>query len=124
MLPSELQWQRAAQGDDSRQYPWGDFFDAQRCNTRESWIGETTPVDQYDNGMGPYGVCDASGNVWEWCLNAYHLIENTGLGQNMPRAVRGGSWMHPKNEARLTYRDFGAPDTQLAYLGFRIALFD
>ena len=38
------QWQRAAQGDDGREYPWGIGFDPTRCNTAESAIGRATPV--------------------------------------------------------------------------------
>jgi formylglycine-generating enzyme required for sulfatase activity len=44
-LPTEQQWQRAAQGDDNRAYPWGNTFGASRCN---SSVGKTshgtTPV--------------------------------------------------------------------------------
>jgi formylglycine-generating enzyme required for sulfatase activity len=32
-LPTEQQWQRAAQGDDGREYPWGNTWDKSRCNT-------------------------------------------------------------------------------------------
>lgn len=64
-LPTEAQWQRAAQGDDGREYPWGHGFDETRCNTVESAIGRTTPVTQYPNGASPFGVLDMSGNVWE-----------------------------------------------------------
>ena len=31
-LPTEQQWQRAAQGDDDRIYPWGNDFDKSFCN--------------------------------------------------------------------------------------------
>ena len=70
-LPTEQQWQRAAQGDDGREYPWGREFDMNKCNTQESGIGQTTPVTQYPQGASPYGVLDMSGNVWEWCLTDY-----------------------------------------------------
>jgi formylglycine-generating enzyme required for sulfatase activity len=41
MLPTEQQWQRAAQGDTNWAYPWGNNFDATRCNFD---TGGTTPV--------------------------------------------------------------------------------
>lgn len=41
MLSTEQQWQRAAQGNDDRIYPWGNQFDKSRANT-ESGIGRTT----------------------------------------------------------------------------------
>ncbi|MDZ4766366.1 MAG: SUMF1/EgtB/PvdO family nonheme iron enzyme [Chloroflexota bacterium] len=76
-LPSESQWQRAAQGDDGREYPWGNAFDPKRCNVDASGFARTTPVTKYDHplahpesGCSPFGVADLSGNVWEWCLDA------------------------------------------------------
>ncbi len=70
-LATESQWQRAAQGDDGREYPWGNQFDETRCNSRESGMGKTTPVTQYPNGASPFGVWDMNGNVWEWCLSKF-----------------------------------------------------
>ncbi|MBA3873674.1 MAG: SUMF1/EgtB/PvdO family nonheme iron enzyme [Anaerolineae bacterium] len=67
-LPTHAQWQRAAQGDDNRHYPWGNEWDVNRCNTGESRIGHTTPVTTYPQGASPYGVMDMVGNACEWCL--------------------------------------------------------
>jgi formylglycine-generating enzyme required for sulfatase activity len=67
-LPTNAQWQRAAQGDDNRLYPWGDDWDGRKCNTASGKIGHTTPVNQYPQGASPYGVMDMVGNVFEWCL--------------------------------------------------------
>lgn len=46
-LPTEQQWQRAAQGDDERIYPWGYVWDSDKCNTAQSGIITTTPVTKY-----------------------------------------------------------------------------
>ena len=54
-LPTEQQWQRAAQGDDGRTYPWGNEFDPKKCNTALSRVGHTTPVTQYPQGASLTG---------------------------------------------------------------------
>jgi formylglycine-generating enzyme required for sulfatase activity len=63
-LPTEEEWQCAAQGSDGRKYPWGNQMEAGRCNGGES--GDTTPVKAFPQGRSPYGCFDMCGNVWEW----------------------------------------------------------
>lgn len=74
-LPTISQWQRAAQGDDNRKYPWGNEWNPAFCNTMDSRLFRTTPVTQFPQGQSPYGVMDMAGNVCEWFLTD----ENTGL---------------------------------------------
>lgn len=119
-LPTEQEWQRAAQGDDGREYPWENDFDTARCNTRGSGIGRTTPVTQYPNGASPYGVMDMAGNVWEWCLTEYPS-GNTGLIGGVKRVVRGGSWDNGWLDARVAARECKHPSLRLNNLGFRVA---
>lgn len=63
-LPTELEWQWAAQGPDARRFPWGPEFDAARCNGGQT--GGTTPVTAFPEGRSPFGCLDLCGNVWEW----------------------------------------------------------
>jgi len=62
-LPTEAQWQRAAEGPHGNTWPWGDAFDPSRCNGDSS---DTTPVDAFQQGASADGCLDMCGNVWEW----------------------------------------------------------
>ena len=71
-LPTEAEWEKTSSWDAGRQkkrrYPWGDEFDAARCNTVEFGLGETTPLGKYSpTGDSPYIEADMAGNVWQWC---------------------------------------------------------
>lgn len=74
-LPTQIQWQRAAQGDDSRIFPWGNDKDFSKCNVLQSRIKHTTPVTAYPRGASPFGVMDMMGNVFEWCIEDYYTGE-------------------------------------------------
>ena len=119
-LPTEWEWQWAAQGPDGRAYPWGKDFDAGRCNTTESGIGMTTPVGSYAQGASPYGVLDMAGNVWEWCLNEQDKPTDTGLAGSAGRVVRGGSWGYYRRSARCASRDWDDPADRVNLIGFRV----
>ncbi len=93
-LPSELQWEAAAQAGapPARRYPWGDTGAVCR---RAAWGLSRGPcardadgpdtVGAHPDGDSPLGLHDMAGNVAEWVLPAR---EDDGS-----RAVaRGGSW--------------------------------
>lgn len=131
VLPTEQQWQRAAQGDDERKYPWGNNEpDETFCNFNQRLLG-TTPVSQYKKGISPFGVMDLAGNAWEWCLTEWGSdsseLKGTVWGRKRwnnevaPRVLRGGSWYYSNLSLHTTsrYRDF--PNTISNSYGFRIA---
>jgi formylglycine-generating enzyme required for sulfatase activity/energy-coupling factor transporter ATP-binding protein EcfA2 len=71
-LPTEKQWEATAAGLKKREYPWGKKFDADRCNTEETKIGNTSAVGIFKDGETPESVAELAGNVLEWTGTSYH----------------------------------------------------
>jgi len=118
LLPTEQQWQRAAQGDDGRDYPWGNDFEKRCCNVKGSGVRRVNPVDDYADFASPFGLIGMSGNVWEWTASAWDSggpIEANDLG-----VVRGGAFNAMPGFARCAYRHAGDLDDPMTSRGFRV----
>ncbi len=89
----------------------------------------TLPVGTYPHGISPYGLFDVTGNVSEWVADwydPYYYLKGPpsdpeGPEHGILKSIRGGSWLKPASSLRLTYRDYGQPDSRLSGAGFRCA---
>lgn len=85
-LPTEEEWQYAAQGTDGRIWPWGDTFQGTKCNNA---FDRATPVDAFPKGKSPFKVEDMVGNIWQMTNDVY---DN---GSYYFMIIRGGSYYKP-----------------------------
>lgn len=127
-LPTEAEWEFAAQHNDGRLYPFGN--DSPRPGIDGNFGGildHPSSVGCYPQGSNALGVHDLAGNVWEWCHDWYDFY--TGDSQTNPwgprshinRILRGGSWGSPHDELVCVRRYSARPGTGLSGVGFRCA---
>lgn len=105
-LPTEMEWQYAAQTSDLREWPWARDANVKRqqqvitntltvskiqvdsslCNTGD---GKLYAVGRYPKGANPFGLQDLTGCVWQLTNDVYVNGSNTFL------ILKGGSYYLP-----------------------------
>ncbi len=139
-LPTEAQWEYAAQGPESLNYPWGneDDPDKEVVSLDVSYLDTSSrpaPVGSKPAGASWVGAMDMSGNVAEWAMDWYSETYDTNSPKNDPpgpehgteRVVLGGGYRYifPVMLYSLFEQRLNIPPTfRVDLIGFRCILPD
>jgi formylglycine-generating enzyme len=93
-LPTEEEWQAAAEGGEKRPFPWGNDAPADRAcwdgpgsNVGAGKRANTCATKSFASGKSAQGAFDLAGNVWEWTSSCLDAPCNEAI-------ARGGAWFN------------------------------
>ena len=118
-LPSEFEWERAAEGSDPA-----------RANFDHLGYG-TAPAGAYADGASRWGAVQMMGDLWEWTASRFEAYPGFSafpypeysevfFGGDY-RVLRGGSWAARREVVRRSFRNWDHPYRRQIFAGFRCA---
>ncbi len=115
-LCSELEWERAARGEDGREFPHGDSLAPDDANVDLTYGKEPggfgpDEVGAHPASRSPFGVDDLAGNAWEWTRST---LEPGGV------VARGGAYYFASASARLANREMPERTLRNITVGIRL----
>lgn len=126
-LPTEAQWEYAARGgNQSLQllYSGSNYVDEVAWYNGNAGGGLHIAGEKRPNELGLH---DMSGNLWEWCSDAYGTYPATPQTDptnesGVQYVLRGGAWAYLPTYCRTTCRDAYDGDAASVSVGFRVAM--
>ena len=130
-LPTDAEWEYAAQYDDERIYPWGNEVpNCSLTNYQPGCVGWTSPVGSCPAGNSVLDLSDMAGNVFEWC-NDWYVCDlgvspaTDPVGPDSStwtwRVLHSGAWLSGGGYARCASRAGNIPGWNYKHIGFRTA---
>jgi len=129
-LPTESEWERAARGGQPMKYAGSNELGTVGWYSVNSGSKTHGVCGKSKNG---YGLCDMSGNVWEWVWELHgeykdgsvidplgSLTVPQGEASSAYRSIRGGAWGLDDRFSRVSHRSSGTPAARQLDLGFRL----
>ncbi len=132
-LPTDAEWEYAAQWNDERIYPWG--YEIPTCSLANLYYDNdycvhwTSPVGSYPDGVQPNlanPIYDLSGNVLEWVndlmqcnLGTFPETDPVGPAGGFYMVTRGGDWYNYGVYLRAASRIQFSPGDSNYGIGFR-----
>ncbi len=124
-LPTEAEFEYAARAGEDTEYAGSDTVGDVAWYYSNSG-GSTHDVCTLESNA--WGLCDMSGNVWEWTTDWYGGygrdapdIDPAGPPTGWVRVNRGGSWANEAWMLRIAWYSRADPGHGDCYLGFRLA---
>jgi formylglycine-generating enzyme required for sulfatase activity len=129
-LPSETEWEYTARG--GPQWRQGFRFSGGNDLNALAWYKDNSGDAMHDVGQkspNQLGLCDMSGNAWEWCQDTYipdiGLIPTDGspfTGDGFERVLRGGCFHNWAIHCTVSKRYQIDNDYRDGCIGFRLVL--
>lgn len=141
-LPTEAEWERAAQGGQPGRYPWGDEAPSDTALLCNIWQGRFPEEDLALDGFAgtapagsfapnAFGLHNMVGNVWEWCAEPFRIAaedrtsrqRNALARQAGEKLLKGGSYLCHASYCfryRIAARTAATADSSTGHMGFRL----
>ncbi len=136
-LMTEHEFQRAARGNKKHQFPWGNKFDADACNSLlYSKVDGLMDVGSFEKGAS-HGIYDLVGNAFEWTSSPYvaypgykpleykdkrgTIIEGLANFDSEKRVLAGGCFGLTDEACRISSRGPAGRHQATDAVGFRCA---
>jgi formylglycine-generating enzyme required for sulfatase activity len=113
-LCTEEEWEKACKGPGNARFPYGNDFDASRCNADDGSGQARTLAEsgRFQECRSAYKVADLSGNVAEWTASTF-------AGGSENKTQKGGAFDKTRYAVRCSARISGVPTEQKPNVGFR-----